>query len=200
MKPRPILKAPQKIEPAAIAFDIDGVIADTMTLFIDIAREMHDVDWVHYEDITSYNLLDCLDVDPEIIADVVQRLLDGSYDLSLHPIPGAAHALGRLGANHPILMVTARPEIGPIGPWVEELLHPYDVDVDIIPTGDFDAKAQVLADRRIQFFVEDRLETCFSLEQAGIAPILFKQPWNRQPHPFTEVASWDELVRMIDLS
>ena len=188
-----------KIDPASIAFDIDGVIADTMALFINIARMMHDVDWVRYEDITSYDLFECLDLEPDIIMDVVQKLLDGSYETSLRPIPGAAHALGRLGAKHPILMVTARPEIGPIGPWMEELLKPYDVTVEIIPTGDFDAKAQILLERKIQYFVEDRLETCFSLKQAGLTPILFKQPWNRHPHPFTEVATWDELVQMIDL-
>ncbi|MGD9209582.1 MAG: haloacid dehalogenase, partial [Desulfobacteraceae bacterium] len=164
-----------KIKPASIAFDIDGVIADTMTLFIDIARMMHDVDWVRYEDITSYNLFDCLDMEPDIIMDVIGKLLDGSYESFLHPIPGAADALGRLGVGHRILMVTARPSIGPIGPWMEELLKPYQVTAEIIPTGDFDAKTQVLLDRKIQYFVEDRLETCLLLKQAGITPILFKQ-------------------------
>lgn len=187
------------IDPKSIAFDIDGVIANTMELFIEIGRMEHDVDWVRYEDITSYKLDDCLDLDPLIIKDIVRRLLDGNYTPPLNPIPGAADALGRLGARHPLLMVTARPSIGPIGQWMERLLKPYDVTVEIIPTGDFEAKADVLKDRCITHFVEDRLETCFLLEKAGITPILFKQPWNRQPHPFVEVAAWDELEKLIEL-
>jgi uncharacterized protein len=41
--------------------------------------------------------------------------------------------------------------------------------------------------------VEDRLETCLQLADHGITPIVFAQPWNRQPHPFPEVANWPEL-------
>ena len=31
----------------------------------------------------------------------------------------------------------------------------------------------------------------------GIAPILFVQPWNRFPHPFREVATWEELTALM---
>lgn len=189
----------KKISPDSIAFDIDGVVANTMELFIEIARREHDVDWVKYEDITSYSLMECLDLKPEIIIDVARRLLDGSYSMTLNPIPGAADALGRLGSRHPLLMVTARPSIGPIGQWMENLLSPYGVTAEIIPTGDFEAKIDVLLDRNISHFVEDRLETCFLLEQAGITPILFKQPWNRRPHTFIEVSAWEELAGLIEL-
>jgi len=35
------------------------------------------------------------------------------------------------------------------------------------------------------------------LSQAGITPIVFAQPWNRYPHPFREVSSWDELAMLM---
>ena len=69
---------------------------------------------------------------------------------------------------------------------------------EVIPTGAYEAKTSVLLDRRISFFVEDRLETCFLLREAGITPVLFKQPWNREPHDFIEVGSWGELESLID--
>jgi len=50
-----------------VAFDIDGVVADTMTLFLDIARQEYQLNSVQYSDITSYKLEECLDIDPEII-------------------------------------------------------------------------------------------------------------------------------------
>ena len=189
-----------KIAPASIAFDIDGVVADFMALFINFARVTYHVDWIKYKDITSYDLFECLDMDAEIIADMLERLLSGDYDLALPAIAGAPDGLGRLGAKHPVLMVTARSDTDTIGPWMEALLKPYNLKFEIIPTGNFDAKIQVLLDRNIRHFVEDRLETCFSLHQAGITPIVFRQPWNRSPHPFIEVTTWAELMKLIDLS
>jgi len=50
----------------------------------------------------------------------------------------------------------------------------------------------------VLYFVEDRLETCFPLSDAGITPVLFKQPWNRKEHPFIEVGTWRELESLID--
>ncbi|MFC1881398.1 hypothetical protein ACFL2S_07880 [Thermodesulfobacteriota bacterium] len=38
------------INPVSVAFDIDGVIADTMTLFLDIARDVFHINGIHYED------------------------------------------------------------------------------------------------------------------------------------------------------
>ena len=40
------------IDPAAVAFDVDGVIADTMALFIYIARDEYAIKGIRYEDMT----------------------------------------------------------------------------------------------------------------------------------------------------
>ena len=70
--------------------------------------------------------------------------------------------------------------------------------IEVVATGSFDAKADVLAARNITYFIEDRLETCFPLQAAGIVPVLFRQPWNRKRHPFLEVGSWKELESLIE--
>jgi uncharacterized HAD superfamily protein len=44
------------IDPTSVAFDIDGVVADTMTLFLDIARQEYNLNSIQYSDITSYKL------------------------------------------------------------------------------------------------------------------------------------------------
>ena len=56
----------------------------------------------------------------------------------------------------------------------------------------------MLLEKNITCFVEDRLDTCYRLQDAGIRPIVFKQPWNREPHPFVEVGSWKQLEDLID--
>ena len=35
------------------------------------------------------------------------------------------------------------------------------------------------------------------LAQEGIIPIVFAQPWNRQPHPLLEVSRWPELASLL---
>jgi len=43
------------IDPMTVAFDVDGVIADTMTLFLELARREYGIAGLNYEDITSYS-------------------------------------------------------------------------------------------------------------------------------------------------
>jgi 5'(3')-deoxyribonucleotidase len=187
------------INPASVAFDFDGVIADTMSLFLDIARDEFHVDGIRYEDITCYNLADCIDMDPEIIEAVVSRILDGRHRTPLKPIEGAPEVLARIGRFHrPVLFVTARPYVGPICDWLLNFLPFEPESVDVVAVGTHEGKADILLNRQIACFVEDRLETCYALHEVGIVPIVFKQPWNREPHPFVEVGSWSELEELIE--
>jgi 5'(3')-deoxyribonucleotidase len=187
------------IDPDSIAFDVDGVLADTMTLFLDIARKDYQVQHVHYEDITCYMLKDCLEMDEDLIETIIQRIQDGSYSMPLKPMTGAAEVLTRLEKyKSPILFVTARPYTGPILDWIQSVLRLNAESIKVITTGSFDAKAEILRDHRVSYFVEDRLETCFQLKDAGVEPVVFRQPWNRQTHPFREVGSWQDIHSLID--
>jgi 5'(3')-deoxyribonucleotidase len=187
------------IDPASVAFDIDGVFADTMRLFLDIAHQEFNVDGIRYKDITSYNLTDCLDIEPKIIDAVVTRILDGNYSASLKPIAGAPDVLSRLGRRFgPVIFVTARPYLGPICDWVRKTLALDPNLVEVISSGSHEGKTDILLEKNISCFIEDRLETCFTLQDVGVRPVLFQQPWNRRPHPFVEVSTWDELQALID--
>jgi len=187
------------IDPKSLAFDIDGVFADTMTLFLDIARDDYHINSIKYEDITNYMLEECLDIDTKTIDEIIIRIMDGGYAAELKPLDGAVEVLSRIGRNHgPLLFVTARPYIGPIHDWILKLL-PFEPElIDVVATGSFEDKADVILSKGYSCFVEDRLDTCFLLKDAGINPILFKQPWNRRSHPFLEVGTWRELESMIE--
>jgi len=186
------------IDPAAVAFDVDGVIADTMALFIDIAREEYAINGIRYEDITCYMLEECLDIDPDIINAILNQILDGNYTGSLQPIDGAGGVLTRLARyRRPLLFVTARPYAGPIREWLHGIVPVAPDAVQIEATGTFDGKTAVLLENGIRYFIEDRLETCFQLKDVGIEPILYSQPWNRKQHPFIEVQNWRELEDLI---
>ncbi len=187
------------IDPSSLAFDIDGVFADTMTLFLEIARQEYKIRGVKYEDITCYTLEECIDIDPVLIEKIITRIMDGSHKTPLKPITGARTVLTRLGRLHsPILFVTARLNREIIYEWIKSVLPLEHGSVEVVATGSFNAKADVLSNRDISYFVEDRLETCFPLQAAGVTPILFKQPWNRERHPFMEVGTWKELESLIE--
>jgi hypothetical protein len=186
------------IRPESIAFDIDGVVADTMTLFLRIARDKYGAGGYTLEDITSYDLEMCLDMGADTIARVVVDLLEGNHEGPLLPNPGAVEFLSRLGRGHgPVVFVTARPSASHIGKWLSDTLSMPSGDFDLVATGSFEAKCAVLKEKGRSVFVEDRLETCFLLADAGITPIVYRQPWNRASHPFAEVGSLAELEGMV---
>ena len=187
------------IDPVSLAFDIDGVVADTMALFLEIVRDVFQIDGIRYENISCYDLASCTGLDQGLIDAVVERILDGNYTAPLNSIDGASDVLTRIG-NHrsPLLFVTARPYLGPIRDWMSALLPVSSRAIEVVATGSFANKAEVLLEKNITCFVEDRLDTCYRLQDAGIRPIVFKQPWNREPHPFVEVGSWKQLEDLID--
>jgi hypothetical protein len=182
-----------------IAFDIDGVFANTMGLFLEIARTDYGINHIEYGDINQYFLEDCLDIEPEIIKAIINRILEGDFETELEPVEGAVEVLSDIAKAGQLLFVTARPTLSPIKSWVEEMLPHEAGGVEVIATGTFEGKADVLKARGVRYFVEDYLELCFMLRAHDIVPILFSQPWNRSPHPFHEVSTWDEIRSLIDL-
>lgn len=188
------------IDPQSVAFDFDGVVADTMNLFLKVARDVHQINHLQYDDFTCYNLLECIDIDAGTLTDIVDRLQDGRYTDPLEPMAGAPDVLQRLGDQYgPLIFITARPHVGPVDDWLQQTLSLDPDMMEVIPTGSYDAKADVLTQRGISFFIDDRLETCYQIQAAGVVPVLFKQPWNREQHPFMEVGNWRELEAIIDL-
>ncbi|MBL0715280.1 MAG: haloacid dehalogenase [Desulfosarcina sp.] len=170
-----------------------------MQLFLDIVRDLYGIDHVRHEDITSYNLEDCLDLEAEVIETAIRCIIQGDYEHALHPLPGSRRVLERMARSVPrLLFVTARPNREIIEGWLRDMLSLPDTAIEVVATGSFEAKADVLAAGGVRVFVEDRLDTCFLLAQAGLTPILYRQPWNRQSHPFKEVGGWDEIENLLN--
>ena len=187
-----------KLAPSELAFDIDGVCADTMRLFLDIAYHEFGINDVRYEDIIEYDFRGIGSMDEVMSMEILIKIVEGSYTLPLNPMSGAPEVIGKLNRLHrPTLFVTARPDGGHISDWLLEVLPVGAGDIEVIATGSFEDKQEVLQERGVKHFVEDRLETCFLLQEAGITPIVYKQPWNRKPHPFLEVENWDDIEALI---
>jgi len=188
------------IKPRELAFDIDGVFADTFRTFVMIAREEYGLRF-DYEDITEYDFQKVIRIEEKIAEEIIRRILDSPLETGIKPVSGAVDVLRRLSRLQPILFVTARSDEGPILEWIGRHLQPEDMSViQLEATGTRSEKIPTLLKRGVRYFVEDCLETCYLLNEAAVTPIIFDQPWNRKPHPFQTVKTWDEISVMIDWS
>ncbi len=192
------LQPPRGLPLDRVGFDIDGVVADIMTTFLDLAQERYGPHPFSYNDITTFYLEDCLGFDSHIIDALIRELIDRPHELAVEPFPQAVPVLSRLAEEAPLVFVTARDRPEPIQLWLNRTLAPVPPrSIWVMATGDPDTKLHYLKAHGIDYFVEDRLETCFDLARQGITPIVFAQPWNRRPHPFLEVSGWPDLARLL---
>jgi uncharacterized HAD superfamily protein len=188
------------IDPSELAFDIDGVVADTMEVFARLARERYGLTYFTKEHICYYDLYRCLDVDPSIVDDLICLTLDDEHTREIEPMPGAIEVLTELAGHGPLRFVTARVWPESIVLWLHEALPDVPKDqVQVIASGAPEAKLEILRRLKVRHFVEDRLETCRLLAQDGVRPLLFDQPWNRvaEASQFTRIENWSQLAQMI---
>ena len=116
----------------------------------------------------------------------------------IKPIEGAVELLTKLSSAGRIFFVTARPDKIPIMNWVRNQLSKVDEDlIRLESTNHLSEKIPILLKNGVRYFVEDRLDTCYLLEEVSIVPIVFEQPWNRRPHHFPVVKNWGEISTMI---
>ncbi|MFO7598802.1 MAG: haloacid dehalogenase [Candidatus Desulfacyla sp.] len=188
----------RKIRPAELAFDIDGVIADTFRAFVKAARDSYGLE-IEYEAITDYDFRKVIDIDDETSDAIIEQILEDPLGLGIAPVQGAVDVLRRLSCFGPLCFVTARTNRDAIMAWVRHTLQIENGgSIQLEATGTHENKLPVLLKHGIRYFVEDRLETCYLIQQSPVTPIVFDQPWNRQAHPFLSVGSWDEIRDMVE--
>ncbi len=183
----------QKIRPHELAFDIDGVVADTFRAFVNRAREAYGLA-IDYDAITDYNFREVIDIDDETSNEIVQMILDDPLGAGIAPVFGAERVLRRLSGLGTVCFVTARTNRDAIMEWLEKTLGFKDGNgIYLEATGSHEEKLPILLECGIRYFVEDRLDTCYLLQETPVTPIVFEQPWNRKDHPFLSVRNWDDI-------
>lgn len=183
-----------KINPAHIGFDLDGVVADTGSAFIRIANEEYGLYSLSLKDITYYDVVDCLDVDHKIINEIFTRLHDEPLSSGIQPMEDAIKVLHRYAEHVPLTFVTARPEKKPIAMWLKHFLKSSAYEnMRLVATGVHDNKTPYIKDLGLKYFVDDRLQTCQKLATEGITPLVYNQPWNMNGHDLQTVDNWQAI-------
>ncbi|WP_232362484.1 5' nucleotidase, NT5C type [Desulfogranum mediterraneum] len=183
-----------RISPGRIGFDFDGVIADTAEAFIRIACEQYDHCAIRLEEITRFEVEECLDMDEGLVEQIFSQILHDSLGSGLLPMPGAVPVLEELSDHGQITIITARPLADPVHRWLEHHLPVRVRDqTQVIAMGDHDDKLRHIHRLELSHFIDDREATCIQLAEAGVRSILFSQPWNRSQHALPRVRDWDDI-------
>jgi hypothetical protein len=184
----------EKIHPAEIGFDFDGVIADTVEAFIRLACEQYDLCGILPENITDFTVEHCLDMRTDIAEAIFYQILKDSVGTGLLPMPGSVEVLSELSARAKVTIVTARPLAQPVHDWLAKLFAPETYQrMQVVAMGDHDDKVRHIRQLGLRAFIDDRAETCMQMHQAGIQSIVFSQPWNKNQHELPSVESWEEI-------
>ena len=185
---------PDKIDPGLLGFDFDGVIADTAETFIRLACEEYGLCGIRKEDITNFEVEQCLDVGRKTVEDIFTRVLVDSIGTGLKPMPGAVEVLGELAEKAEVNVVTARSCARPVHDWLDSIFPRSTLPrIRVVAMGAHDEKSLHIHEQGLHYFIDDRAETCVQLSQAGIQSIVFSQPWNENRHQLPVVNSWQEI-------
>jgi uncharacterized HAD superfamily protein len=182
-------------------FDLDGVIADTATAFLRIACEKYNYCSFTTEDITNFELEDCIPIPRDIVETIFTEILTDSLEAGLKPMKGAVETLTSLASKSIITVITARPLKTPVLNWIDAFFPAGTRDaIRVVATGDHSDKVRYIHEHGLKYFVDDRAETCMQLAEADIVPFVFNQPWNRNRHNLQSVDSWNDLQQMLTAS
>lgn len=178
-----------------VGVDIDGVLADSLSLWV---KELN-----HYfkqdKSLQQIQLQDVLQI-YGITGEEMREFLykRGRYLMtSPEPIPGASYYLNQLKKSHEIFIVSARDK--KFGSETREWLYknnlPYN---EILLLGSHDKKEACLTND-LNVLIEDTLRICIEVSAAGVPVLLMDAPYNQGslPRLVYRTHSWQEIYRTI---
>lgn len=181
-----------------IGFDFDGVIADTAEAFIRLACTEYDYCSFTQEDITNFELENCLPIPRTLVEKIFTDILTDSLAARLQPMPGAVECLECFTATSIVTIITARPLVSPVFDWLDQFFtQKAKENIRVVATGDHDDKVRHIHQHCLKYFIDDRAETCKQLANENITPFVFTQPWNRDRHSLQTVADWEEIRALV---
>lgn len=178
-----------------IGVDIDGVLADSLPLWVNelnrffsknkLVEEIHLYDICRTYEITTHEL-------HQFLARKGKSLMSEPL-----PVPGASYYLSRIKQYHDIYIVTAREELygRETRGWLKKYHLPYD---ELLLLGSHEKKEACL-EKKLNVLVEDTLEIGVKVSAAGVPVFLMDAPYNQGVLPglVYRKRSWDEIYRSI---
>jgi uncharacterized protein len=171
-----------------------------MEMFVRLAHVRYGLTHLRKEHLSCYDLYRCLGLKKELLDDLICLTLDDAHTMQIPPMPGASEVLTEFARFAPLRFVTARVWPESITAWMHSILPEVPREqITVIASGAPEVKLSILRELEVCYFVEDRVETCYQLKEAGIQPLLFIQPWNlNEPADgFIRIENWAGLKEWV---
>lgn len=163
-----------------VGFDLDGVLAQTYTGFINYVNRVHD--WqVEQKRATEYDLSKCLYPkgsgplhEKDFWAVFEDFMVDKGHNIQ--PAPNSYGPISRLANEHELNIVTARTGKNRPGTyqWVERHFPKMFTGIYF-----YTDKGQATRELGLDIFIEDCLDNAESVAAAGRPVIIFDAPYNQ---------------------
>ncbi len=178
-----------------IGVDIDGVLADSMPLWVDELNRYFNKN-KRVKEIHLYDICQTYEISEQ---DLYQFLKTRGPHLMSRPLPvqDAPHYLNVIKQTHEIYIVTARDERyrQETGEWLQNHSLPYD---ELLLLGSHDKIGPCL-ENNLKLLVEDTLEIGLQVSAAGVPVLLLDAPYNQGalPELVYRKRSWQEIYHAI---
>lgn len=166
-----------------IGVDIDGVLADSDTLYRNLIAKWYGVN-LEIEDVKKTNYFEFVPgttPDTEIL-EFFKHFTEEDLWHAITKIPGGKETIDCLKqAGHKIVIATSRPDIEPLKTetikWLAKNGIQYDDLLFITDGRKYDMVTQ--KGYKLDYFIEDFLEYATAFADNGVKVLLFDYPWNR---------------------
>jgi len=184
-----------------VGLDIDGVLADSVTEFLDLLNILYRGNW-NLSDVTTYRFDEALGLSGKQVEHFWKLFARQGRWSKIKPFAGAIKLTQALALEHAIVLITGRPrhyvEVETKA-WLRRHKFCYD---DLLFLGKFNKlDASVDAGYKLDVFVEDSYEYSRPLADAGVPILLMDYPYNRNvpDHPYIKrIKSLAEAYDCID--
>lgn len=193
------VQRPRTIDPMRLGFDFDGVIANTAESFVRIACEEYDHAFT-LDDITNFEIEQCIGIERDLVTRIFADIMRDSLSTCVQPMEGSVEVLNELARHAPITIITARSLEQPVIDWCDRFFpETARQAIRLVAMGDHDDKLRYIRQHDLQYFIDDRAETCTRLAAARIVPLVYSHPWNRNRHTLPTVENWQEIRSLLDI-
>lgn len=190
--------------PMIIAVDLDDVLADSLTSFIEFYNRYYDKD-LKYEDFTAYTLNEIKGIPREQENKILEHFDESEYFDNIKPMKDAIKVIEKLNKKHEIIIVTSRTKDKEqkTKNWVNKFLKGIKKICFIRKNYQEKpkTKAEICKEINADVLIEDNLSYAKNCAENGIKVLLFDYPWNQAENLnplITRVKSWKEILKILE--
>ncbi len=187
-----------------IAVDLDDVLADSLTSFIEFYNKYYDKS-LKYKDFTAYTLNEIKGISREEENKILEHFDESEYFDNIKPIKGAVEAVEELSKKHEIIIITSRTrdKEEKTKNWVRRFLKGIKRIYFIRQNYHEKPKTKVEICKEINanLLIEDNLTYAENCAKNGIKVLLFDYPWNQAenlPPLIKRVKSWIQISKILE--